>query len=125
MFFEVGFAIDPNWTFYAGEITAMDRGFDITASPSTDVVGYQVTLTGDGGFTESVDYNDDAQIAHPTDINKRRFDLASDPRWPNLDGTFQVQVRAIDDAGNTSAGLPGEISIDFVEPDPPSDFTVF
>ena len=101
-----------------------DRGFTITASASTDVVAYRVTLTK-GTEVLSKDFPDDASIAVPGEPTKRRFDLAGDAAFPNLDGVYAVEVRAIDDAGNTSPPLAGSLTLDFVAPDAPADFAAF
>lgn len=101
-----------------------DRGFVITASTSEDVVAYRVILLLDGVEVGRKDYPDDESIAHE-DETKRRFDLSDDPDWPNLDGKYEVQVMAVDDAGNTSVPLGGALTLDFVAPDAPTDFVVF
>lgn len=102
-----------------------DRGFDFTASASTDVVAYRVTLSQGGTQVGTKDYADNASIAHPTDPSKRHIDLAGDSAFPNLDGTYQVEVRAVDDAGNTSGPLVGSLTLDFVAPDAPTNFAPF
>lgn len=101
-----------------------DRGFSITKSASSDVIGYRVTLLQGGVLIGTKDYAD-AAVVDPNDPNKRRFDLAGDPAFPNLDGVYDVEVRAIDDAGNTSPPLVGSLTVDFVIPDAPTGFAAF
>ena len=102
----------------------MDRGFSFTASTSPDVVAYRVTLSKGGSVAGSKDYPD-AEIVDPNDSSKRRIDLAGDSAFPNLDGVYDVEVLAVDDAGNTSSPLLGSLTLDFVAPDAPSGFEAF
>jgi hypothetical protein len=123
--FDLQWTLEPTFGSTSGEVGIMDRGFTFTASSSTDVVAYRVSLARGGVPVGSKEYPDDAGIAHPTDPSKRRIDLASDPDFPSLDGTYNVEVRAIDDAGNPSAPLGGVLTLDFVAPEAPTGFAAF
>lgn len=101
-----------------------DRGFKITKSASADVVAYRVTLLQGGAAIGTKDYPD-ASVVDPSDPNKRVFDLAGDPAFPNLDGKYDVEVRTIDDAGNISPPLLGALTLDFVAPEAPTNFEAF
>lgn len=101
------------------------RGFHFTASTSEDVVAYRVTLAKNGAAVGSKDYADE-DIPHATDAAKRTVNLANDPDWPALDGTYEVRVLAIDDAGNPSlVPLGGSLTLDFVPPESPTGFEPF
>lgn len=100
----------------------MARGITFVPSDSTDVVAYRVRLTLDS-FDEAVDYPvSDLSVGSDGKVS---IDMSTDPQWEGLDGTYAVEIRAIDDAGNPSSPLAGSLSIDFVAPNPPTDFGTF
>ena len=105
---------------------AFDKGFTITKSASADVATYRVTLSQNGKAVGTEDYAAGAaalQVAG--DPTKLSFDLQGDPRWSDLQGTYDVAVEAIDAAGNSSPALDGSLTLDFVPPAPPTGFTPF
>lgn len=102
------------------------RGFKIDASLSADIVAYRVTLFDQAGNQAATkDFPDDASIAVAGEPTKRQFTLAGDPAFGGLDGTYTVETRAIDDAGNPSPPLGGALSLDFVPPTAPTNFEAF
>ena len=95
---------------------------------NADIVSYRLRVAPDGGVGSASNYN----LAF-IDLGKPALDpqgfivvnLASIPSLANLDGTFDLAVTAVDDAGNESDFLPLEGAvIDFVAPNSPTDISV-
>lgn len=88
------------------------------ASGSPDVVGYKLyaeevpnAVTYD---SESVDLG-----------NNTTVDLSTLPMMTTKDGTYNVGITAVDDAGNESSmSVVNDVALDFTEPDPPGVITI-
>lgn len=102
-----------------------DRGISFLPSPSPDVVAYRLRLSESGTEVGMVEYPKDTLQPDPNDPARVRIDLQADPAWSLLDGTYDVDLRAVDDAGNESAPLLDSITVDFVRPQPPSGFATW
>ena len=95
---------------------------------SPDVVGYKLYV---GPAPDPVD----RRTAQVFDLGKPdadadnmiSIDIASLPDAMTMDGTYNLGVAAIDDAGNESSLLTEgleNVALDFVAPDPPTSATV-
>lgn len=127
LLFDVEWAVSPEWSFSTGVISMADRGYKFTPGGSPDVVAYRVALTDSQGVpagTTDVPVGHTAIIVNPDgdNPNERGMDLRSLPVFSGLDGTYDVEHREVDDAGQVSTPLLGQITVDFQPPLPSVNF---
>jgi len=87
-------------------------------SPSPDVVGYKLYMI-----------ESDQELTYESDSwalgNNTEIDLSTLDGMTTKDGTYNIGVTAVDDAGNESSMSVLEgVAVDFVSPDPPGALTI-
>ncbi len=88
------------------------------ASTSPDVVGYKLYVQE---APDLVDYNSEAHDLG----NETSVDLGTLSGMTTKDGTYNLGITAIDDAGNESSmSKIDDVPLDFVQPDPPGQITI-
>jgi len=87
-------------------------------SNSPDVVGYKLYVQEAPG---PVDYDSESfDLGNETSI-----DLSALPNMTTKDGTYNLGITAVDDAGNESSmSKINDVPLDFVQPDPPGQITI-
>ena len=95
-----------------------DVTISFPASQSPDVVGYKLYVEE---APTPVTYNSEAvDLGSETTV-----DLSTVSGMSTKDGTYNIGITVIDDAGNESSmSIANDIALDFVEPDPPGLITV-
>lgn len=117
--FELAIAIDAPWV--AREYQSMSKlapnQVAWTAPSATDLAGYNLRVVPAG---QTLDYTV-AAISVPKGATS--YDFSTNSSFAGKQGLFDMGVSAVDTAGNESdmATLKG-VSIDFVPPDPPTNF---
>jgi len=94
-------------------------------SGSPDVVGYNLYIVP---VPEVVDETgaDGNYIANPYDLgNTTSVDLSTIPGMTTNDGTYNIGVTAVDDAGNESSmSVTTNVPLDFAAPDAPGELVI-
>ncbi len=88
------------------------------ASGSPDVVEYKLYIEE---APEEVTYDSEAFLLG----NHTSVDLSTLPGITTKDGTYNLGITAVDDAGNESSmSKIADVPLDFVQPDPPGQITI-
>lgn len=98
-----------------------------TVSHSPDVVGYKMYAQANDVPLDRNGPSFDLGMPVPDSEGVCLVDLSSVPGISELDGTYNLGIVSVDDAGNESSMLSEgleNITLDFIAPDPPTAASV-